>query len=231
MIDRPVLSLRLAAIYDAIPECDRVVDVGTDHGYIPITCVLTGKAGKGLALDVREGPLQRARVNAAKYNVSDKIGFSLTNGLDGIALSSDDCVVIAGMGGLESISIIKEAGRIPCKIVLQPQRSAFDLRKFLDINGYTIISEKIVSERGKYYPVILSEYTGVCTQLSMIEAYAGKNTIFAADKDPKLYTDELPDGYLEYLIEIARKRKKSDPIFEELFDKLLKLQNSQPGRR
>ena len=55
------LQPRLRAIADLVPDGARLVDVGTDHGYIPIYLIETGKCEKVLAMDVNKGPLQKAR--------------------------------------------------------------------------------------------------------------------------------------------------------------------------
>ena len=39
----------------------RVVDVGCDHGYVPIYLVQRGISPEVIAMDIKEGPLQRAR--------------------------------------------------------------------------------------------------------------------------------------------------------------------------
>jgi tRNA (adenine22-N1)-methyltransferase len=204
----------------------RIIDVGTDHGHIPIVCVLSGKALKGLALDINKGPLERAGINAAKYKVTDKIDLIQTNGLNGIIVNNDDCVVIAGIGGLETISVMEKAGTIPCRIVLQPQRSAFELRSFLDISGYSIISEKVVSDRGKFYTVIISKYTGLYRQLTQLESYAGKNIRTRVESACSGRIKEPICGYLDNLIESTSKKLKSDPFLKELLEELFDLKES-----
>ena len=54
------LSLRLTAIADMVTEGNRLVDVGCDHGYLPVYLLLNNKIPGAIAMDVRKGPLSRA---------------------------------------------------------------------------------------------------------------------------------------------------------------------------
>ena len=57
------LSKRLQTVADAIKGQGAVADIGTDHAYIPIYLILSGKTKHAIAMDVRKGPLLRAREN------------------------------------------------------------------------------------------------------------------------------------------------------------------------
>ena len=51
------LSLRLSAIAGLVTRGNRLVDVGCDHGYLPVSLYLDGKIPGAIAMDVRKGPL------------------------------------------------------------------------------------------------------------------------------------------------------------------------------
>ena len=57
------INARLKMLYDMMPECDCMGDVGTDHGFLPIYCVINGKCKSAVASDLREGPLKIADSN------------------------------------------------------------------------------------------------------------------------------------------------------------------------
>ena len=61
------LSKRLQAVADLISCGMRVADVGTDHGYIPIYLIKTGKSPHVLAMDINKGPLERAATHIKEY--------------------------------------------------------------------------------------------------------------------------------------------------------------------
>ncbi len=93
------LSLRLSAIADMVTEGNRLVDVGCDHGYLPVYLVHTGRIQRAIAMDVREGPLSRAREHIEDYSLSAYIECRLSDGLEALKAGEGDTLVIAGMGG------------------------------------------------------------------------------------------------------------------------------------
>ena len=50
------LSLRLSAIAGLVTRGNRLVDVGCDHGYLPVSLYLDGKIPGAIAMDVIGSP-------------------------------------------------------------------------------------------------------------------------------------------------------------------------------
>ncbi len=150
------LSPRLQRIADYIPAGSRVIDVGTDHAYIPIWLLQTGRADHAVAADIRSGPLGRAAADAEKYEVSDRLQLLLTNGLSGVAPDSVDTVIIAGMGG-ETILGILEASpwALEKRLILQPQTKPELLRAWLGERGCRVSDASLVYDTGRIYLVWL----------------------------------------------------------------------------
>lgn len=138
-----------------------VADVGCDHGYLPIMLVREGIAPSAIAMDVRPGPLSRAKAHIEEYGLTSKIETRLSDGLAGPAEGECDTLVIAGMGGP---LIEKILGNDPAKarsfkeLVLGPQSDVPHFRRWLCENGFSIIDEAMVCEDGKYYPLIKAVY-------------------------------------------------------------------------
>jgi tRNA (adenine22-N1)-methyltransferase len=147
------ISKRLRCCVDLIPPGGTVADVGCDHGYLGIYLLRQGLATKVLAADLREKPLATAMENAARFGVSDRMEFRHTDGLRGV-WTPYDTVVIAGMGG-DAIAGILDACdwvRDPkVTLVLQPQTSGNDLRRYLGDHGFSIIQEQLVQDGGYLY--------------------------------------------------------------------------------
>ena len=61
------LSKRLSAVAEFVTPGGCLVDVGTDHGYVPIALLEQKKISSAIAMDVNRGPLERAREHIAQY--------------------------------------------------------------------------------------------------------------------------------------------------------------------
>ncbi len=150
------LGARLLQCADMVPEGTRLVDIGTDHGYLPIWLLKQNKISSAIAADINDKPLMSAKSNALKYNV--EITTILSAGFNEIKQDDFDTAVIAGMGGELIVSIIDEARYLSdCNktLVLQPMSNPHKLREYLLTNSYDIVEEKAVFDKGKVYSVML----------------------------------------------------------------------------
>ena len=152
-----LLSDRLKAVAEMITPGIPVADIGCDHAYLPIQLVKEGISPHVIACDINKGPVLRARENVKEAQLEDKIEVRQGNGLLAIEPGEAECVVLAGMGGplMEDILTAGEEvlGRVS-EIILEPQSETGALRHFLQDKGYRIISENMISEEGKFYPII-----------------------------------------------------------------------------
>lgn len=170
------LTPRLRMAADLVPAGVRLVDVGTDHAYLPAALILEGKIPFAIAADLRLGPLTRAKETVRRVGLMGKVTFRLCDGLSGIRPREVDAAAIAGMGG-ETIAAILEAApwtREGVPLILQPMSSMPDLRKWLQENGFTIQEERLAREGDILYTA-LSVRAGEMSPLSPAELWAGRN--------------------------------------------------------
>ncbi|MCR4781579.1 MAG: class I SAM-dependent methyltransferase [Lachnospiraceae bacterium] len=171
-----VLSDRLRAIYNMIPNGRILCDVGTDHGFLPISLVLDEKIEGAIAMDLREGPLSRAKEHVSSYGLDSKIQIRLSDGLEKIEIGECTMVSICGMGGRNMTEILTKrmdvAKDVEC-MLLQPQSDIPDFRRFLYDNGFVISDEDCIFEDGKYYFLMLVRKSDSNQSLSDIEAEFG----------------------------------------------------------
>jgi tRNA (adenine22-N1)-methyltransferase len=222
LVKPTVLSVRLREIVSLIPESARVIDVGTDHGQVPAYLLENRLTQKVLATDIHDGPADTARKYLRRQGVMKDADVMKTDGLHGVVLNRDDTVVLSGLGGLEMIRILtesmcehKEEFPVGVHILMQPQRSAEELRIFLQVNGFLLVKEQICIDREKLYVILLARYTG------------GKQSLFSLAENilgPRILADR-PDHYRTYLLHqrnVLRKHMRARP---ELHDVIAYIEN------
>ncbi len=151
------LSKRLEAIARMVSPGNRLVDVGCDHGYLPIALTLRQVIPSAIAMDVRPGPLARAKENIDAYGLNPYIETRLSDGLEALEPGEGDTLSIAGMGGPLMERILTkdwEVSKSFRELILQPQSEICHFRKFLLSNGFDLKEEDMVLEDGKYYFIL-----------------------------------------------------------------------------
>lgn len=135
----------------------RLADIGTDHGYVPIWLYEQGRIPSALAMDLREGPLQRAKEHIRMHGLDEKIKTRLSDGLEKLLPGEADSIVIAGMGGMLVVKILTQGQAVldsVQELILQPQSDLDAVREYLHRTGFVIVQEEMVFEEGKYYPMM-----------------------------------------------------------------------------
>lgn len=151
------LSDRLELVVSFVEPAGTAADVGTDHGYVPMELVRRGVVGHALAMDVRKGPLLKAKEHIRRAGLENKIEARLSDGLSGLSPKEADAVVIAGMGGELMIHILEQGRHMWDSVdqwVLSPHSELHKVRRWLFENRFPIVREAMISEDGKYYTVL-----------------------------------------------------------------------------
>ncbi|AEF16866.1 protein of unknown function DUF633 [Thermoanaerobacterium xylanolyticum LX-11] len=155
------LSQRLNSIVKMIKLHSKVADIGTDHGYIPVYLYLNGISDYIIASDVKSTSLNKAIDVIKKYNLSENIIVRLGDGLSILMPNEVDTVVIAGMGGILTSDILEKGKSIASTVerfILQPMTASDHLRRYIYENGYLIVDEDLVFEKGKFFEIIAVEH-------------------------------------------------------------------------
>ena len=186
------MNRRLERIFSMIEPGRGLIDVGTDHGYLPVQLALEGYPGRLFASDIREGPLAAAKRSATQYGVSDRIRFLLCDGLADCPPEEVDTIVIAGMGGDAICGILDHAEwcmDAAYRLILQPMTKPGVLRYWLINNGFALKKEALVSDGGVVYQIIEAVYRGINEKMGDAELYVGK----AFPKEKDLYRELVDD--------------------------------------
>lgn len=203
------LSNRLLAIAEMISPSSKVADIGTDHAYIPIYLCQSGKIASAIAMDIHQGPLQRAKENIRQHQLEDKIETRLSDGLQGLQENEADCLVIAGMGGALTVRILSQKEKLTKaarEIILQPQSEIGKVRQYLAQQGFSIQEERMVKEEGKYYPMMKTCYKGVRQSLSKVQSEYGPMLLANKNELLKEYL-KLQKKSLEKISENLQRQK------------------------
>ena len=115
---------KIQAVADLVTAHYKLADIGTDHAYIPIYLTQQKKITEAVALDVNEGPLQRAEEHIRENGLEAEIETRLSNGFQALQPGEVQSAVIAGMGGGLVIRILTEGEEVVRKLeecILQPQ--------------------------------------------------------------------------------------------------------------
>lgn len=189
---------------DFIPPGSYVVDVGTDHAYLPVALIQTEVAKKVYASEIAEQPLQQAAETLKQYGLDndDRIELILSDGLEAITPISVDTIVIAGMGAETIIGILDRAPWTKSEdvhLLLQPMTRANELRRYLYERGYCILEEFPVNDHGHLYTVMEVEYAGFKDTITDVFSYIGK---------VPFHETGAREEYLQFVINMLEKKKK-----------------------
>lgn len=160
-----VLGERMSMNASLVPAGTRVADIGCDHGKLSVYLVEKGTATEVVASDVAEGPLGRAQETVREAGLTDKIHIRLGYGAETIGMDADgrpevDTAVMAGIGGMLALDIVKRSIDIFRKLdcfIIQAQSNLDAMRRQMYEMGFVITDEKMAREDGKYYTAIRYE--------------------------------------------------------------------------
>lgn len=204
-----VLSKRMKAIADMVRERS-AADIGCDHAFVSVYLVEKGICDRVVAMDLRKGPLSIATKNVSARGLESVIDTRLSDGFEALKQGEAECAIIAGMGGLLMIDILKrghvhtDAG---IALVLQPQSDIDMVREYILSIGYRIDAESMVADEGKRYTVIRA-IKGGCISLDKVQLMFGPCLLEAGDEELKAYLLHCKDKN-EELTEKLMKEKTS----------------------
>lgn len=195
---------RLLNIAEMIGSCEVLLDVGTDHGLLPIYLLQEGIISNAIAVDICAGPLEQAKRNAQKYNLLNKMDFIISNGFSNVNRNFD-YVTIAGLGSNTIIEILENAKNklnMNCKIVVQSNNSCYLVRKWCISKGWDIVDERIINENNIYYEIVKFEYFGI----KELPAYSEMDLLFGPIllKNKSIVLKEKIQKEQEFLLNLIR---------------------------
>lgn len=224
------LSERLKKIASMVTEGNRLADVGTDHGYVPIYLYERGKIPYAIAMDINQGPLERADLHIGESGLRGKIETRLSDGLEALREGEADTILIAGMGGPLMLKILCAYPQVTAsakELVLQPQSEIGQVRAWLSENGYEIVKEHLVFEDGKYYPMFRAVQNPAPAKLTEQECRFGRVEVLEEKEVLKAFAVKELSGKQEILKTLAahatEKTKDREKEIREMIGQLQEL--------
>ena len=163
-------SKRIIAIASLIDKNASVIDIGTDHAYLPIYLINNNITSKVDSSDISKEVLKQSRANIEKYLLDNIIHLFQSDGFKNIK-NTYDIAVICGMG-TKTILDILDYKNIPNTLILQSNHEIPLLRKSLCSKGYMIDKELYIEENNKYY--VIFKYIKENEKLDELQIEYGK---------------------------------------------------------
>ncbi len=228
-MENSALNARLLSAAELTRQDATFADIGTDHAYLPLFLLDSGKIKFAYCCDINEGPLDSARRNAETRARLSETEFILTDGATVLAGKGITDYAICGMGGELIADIIDRAPHLKdgqVNLILQPMTRQEKLRKYLASAGFLITHESYSLDAGKYYVCMRATYSGKCREISEIEAMAGSPESILSGKE---YRQKYLESKLASLVRAAEGKRdagidcaEDDELIAYLKDLILK---------
>ena len=191
-----MLNLRLRHIAKMIEPCETLIDIGSDHGFLPISLLKMKVIQNAIICDINALPLQSSIKNAREAQLEEHCTFIQSNGLQNYK-DPVDTAVIAGMGYETIAQIIKQDIERFClidQIILQSNTHLDKLRAFLMENKFAIVNEELVKDRKHFYVIMKVKYNAIGVDYDGSDLWIGPVL--------KSRNDDLMHAYLLHLFRI-----------------------------
>lgn len=204
---------RLMEIVNIIDIGKSVIDVGTDHGLVPLYLAKNEISTDILATDISAPSLQKLE-DKLDDDLRKIIKTRVTDGFKGIEKKENQVAIIAGMGGNTIIDIIDDSLDFVKNLdymVLASNIATEKLRAYLNQNNFEITRDFLTFEQGKYYDILKVGY-GKTQDLSLGDLYYGYENI---QNKNKLLKEKLAIDYkknLSFKEDIIKKSANNDGL-------------------
>lgn len=220
------LSNRLKKIAELVDFGATVIDVGTDHGYVPNFLCEKKISRDIIATDISKNSLEKSIELTKKMGNEKFIRNILANG---IVKENRDNIIIAGLGGIQISEIIlnsMEISKSAKKLILQPMQKTNILRRELNNMGFEIIDEEIIFEDDRYFEIIIVKFNGKKKSLDELDFYFSNFLINKKDKVYLAYLSERKFELEKILNKINKDNKRSNKRRDELINLLKRTEDA-----
>lgn len=155
---------------------DTLVDIGSDHAYLPIYAYKNNMIKNAICGEVVEGPFKSTLKNIQQHGLSSIIEARLGDGLTILNGETVQTITICGMGGPLIAKILEDGfenvGNKP-RLVLQANTYTYPVRKTVSKLGYAITHEEVLKDGRHFYEIIVCDYSGTHQNYNEFELQFG----------------------------------------------------------
>ena len=208
------MTKRLDFLASLLTKDNKVIDIGTDHAYLPI--LLHQKQIKCMGTDIHEKALISAYHNLEEYHLEKEIPLQLTDGLN-LEIKDYNTLVIAGMGFNTIKHILNNKDKLKniTTIIIQSNNDYDKLRRFLNELEYFLKEEYILEDKNHIYHIM--KYLKGKENLTKEEILMGKY-----NKDYKNYYQQDLNKLKQILKNIPNNHQEEKQIINDKIKILVK---------
>src|SRR5699024_8537892 len=153
-----MLNRRLKTVSDYIVG-DALVDIGSDHAYLPIYAVNEKIIKTAICGEIARGPYDSSVKNVQQNKLSEVIKIRLGDGLSVLrSMDEVDTITICGMGGPLIAEIIEEGMQFvhgKPRFITQANTYPYPIRKIMAEHGYKITEELQLRDGPYFYDILV----------------------------------------------------------------------------
>lgn len=221
-----MLDERLKTVLSFV-EGPVLLDIGSDHAYLPIQALKEEIIKRAICGEVVEGPYVSSKKNVKHHGLSSVVDVRLGDGLAVVKETDEiDTISICGMGGPLIASILDDGlsniSQRP-KVVLQANTYTYPVRNILQKFNYKIIDEEIIKDKHHFYEIIVAELNDEQSSYSDKELKYGPVLL---ERKDAVFVDMLTRE-LEHQLRIQAQMKKGSSVekLSEVNDKIIELKD------
>lgn len=213
-----MLNQRLKTVSEYIVG-DALVDIGSDHAYLPIYAVNENIIKKAICGEIARGPYDSSVKNVQQSKLSDEIKIRLGDGLSVLRSMDDaDTITICGMGGPLIASIIESGMKFvqgTPRFIVQANTYPYPIRKIMAEHNYKITEELQLKDGPHFYDIIVFDHSKEAVEYSEAELRFGPVNI---EKREPVFIGQLEreKSHMEKILNGINDREKNIDKVERL---------------